>query len=307
VKINFFLKKQRSSPVFHLSGGIGNQLFGYAAGKAYSRANNKTVRFDLSDIGKGFTNHGSSINALSLDLEIASNKSSFQKFQIRVFNKCDRIIYRFTGKKLPSLFNYYSHEIGFDEVLLEKKHKIHFRGYFQSWKYVETVFDVFPPSEKILNQPSEWFQNMSSLAIHTKPIIIHVRRGDYKKLANTYGLLSKDYYSAALSLTRDYLPDNPIWILSDDLDDARKILQSTLPNESYWISPPLGTDPVESLVLMSFGAANIIGNSTFSWWGAMLNRHSKITVAPEKWFKGMADPKHLYPQGWRLVPSSWEN
>ncbi len=307
MKNNPFQKIQARNAIFHLSGGIGNQLFVYAAGKAYSRAFDKPVKFDVSNVGKGFTNHRSSIQTLLLDLEIAANQTSFQKFQRRVFNRCDRIIHGFTRKQLPSLFNYYSHEIGFDEALLKKKHKVNFYGYFQSWRYVERIFDLFPPSNEILNQPSKWFQDMSSLANLTEPIIIHVRRGDYKKLSDSYGLLSKEYYSAALCIARDYLPNNPIWIFSDDPEEARNLLQSTLPIDTHWINPPIGTDPVESLILMTFGAANIIGNSTYSWWGAILNRHSKITVAPEKWFKGMADPKDLYPPSWRFAPSFWEN
>lgn len=307
MKINFHLKSQISNVIFHLNGGIGNQLFGYAAGKAYSRANNKRVEFDLSDIGKGFTNHGSSIEALFLDLEIAPNKTSCQKFEKRVFNKCNRILYKYTRKKIPSFSNYYSHEIGYDEALLTKKFAKHYWGYYQSWRYVESILPIFPASDKILKKPSEWFQNLSLIALRDRPIIIHVRRGDYKKLSDTFGLLAMEYYSSGLKIVREHLPNNPIWIFSDDLNEAREILQPVLPTDANWISPPEGTDPVESLILMSFGAGNIIGNSTFSWWGAMLNRHSVVTVAPKKWFRGMADPKDLYPKSWVLVPSAWED
>ena len=307
MKIKTLLRSQTNTSIFHLNGGIGNQLFGYAAGKAYSHANNKLVKFDLSDIGKGFTNHGSSIEALSLNLEIAPKKTNFQKLQRRFLNKCDRILYKYTRKKLFSISNYHSHEIGFDNFLLSKKSKKNFWGYFQTWRYVESIIQIFPPSDEILKKPSRWFQNLSLLALHDRPIIIHVRRGDYKKLSDIYGLLGMEYYSSALKTVREHLPNNPIWIFSDDLNEAREILQPVLPIDANWISPPEGTDPVESLVLMSFGAGNIIGNSTFSWWGAMLNRHSVVTVAPKKWFRGMADPKDLFPKSWILVPSVWED
>ena len=294
-------------PVFHLSGGIGNQLFGYAAGKAYSKANSIPVMFDLSDAGKGFTNHGSSIQALSLELNIAPSQSKLQRLENRVVNKFDRIFNRVTSKNLASFTNYRSHEIGYDAALLDKRFISNFRGYYQSWKYVEAVHESFPPRELILNSPSEWFRKLSELALVEKPIFIHVRRGDYKKLSDTYGLLSSDYYATSLEKVRGFLPNNPIWVISDDINEARILLASELPIETTWVDPPVGNDPVESLVLMSFGAANIIGNSTFSWWSAMLNRDSVVTVAPQKWFKSMSDPKELYPPKWLCVPSSWEN
>lgn len=167
-------------PVFHLSGGIGNQLFGYAAGKAYSKANSIPVMFDLSDAGKGFTNHGSSIQALSLEINIAPSQSRLRRLENRVVNKFDRIFNRLTSKKLASFTNYRSNEIGYDAALLDKRFIRNFRGYYQSWKYVEAVHESFPPRELILNSPSEWFRKLSELALVEKPIFIHVRRGTIK-------------------------------------------------------------------------------------------------------------------------------
>jgi hypothetical protein len=70
---------------FYLTGGIGNQLFGYAAGKAYSKHNDLRVKFDVSDVGKGFTKHESSIEALRLDFEVARSRSHVQKLAHRGF------------------------------------------------------------------------------------------------------------------------------------------------------------------------------------------------------------------------------
>jgi hypothetical protein len=307
MKIKKIIRPRGVIPVFHLNGGIGNQLFGYAAGKAYSKANSTPVMFDLTDAGKGFTNHSSSIQALSLELNEAPSQSGLQRLENRVVNKFDRIFNQLTSRKLTSITNYRSHEIGYDATIFDKRNIRNFRGYYQSWKYVEAVHDCFPPSEVILKSPSEWFRKVSGSALVERPIFIHVRRGDYKKLSDTYGLLSSDYYATALEKVRSFLPENPIWVVSDDIDEAREHISSVLTFDTNWVNPPLGSDPVESLVLMSFGAANIIGNSTFSWWSAMLNRNSVVTVAPQKWFKGMSDPKELYPPNWLRVPSSWEN
>ena len=307
MKIKKIFGVRSQSPIFHLNGGIGNQLFVYAAGKAFSKSNNIPVKFDISDVGKGFTNHGSSIQALSLDLDVAPRKSYFQRLIKRGFNKFHQAFYKLTARKLFSTSSYQSHEIGYDSALFNKRFARNIRGYFQSWRYVETVFEVFPQRETILNSPSKWFHDISGLALVECPIILHVRRGDYKRLSDTYGLLSSDYYTTALARVRFFLPENPIWVISDDINEARVLLSSVLPLDTSWVDPPLGTDPVESLILMCFGSANIIGNSTFSWWGAMLNKNSAVTVAPQKWFKSLIDPKDLYPPHWLQVPSSWES
>jgi hypothetical protein len=307
MKIKHALSFISKTPTFYLTGGVGNQLFGYAAGKAYSKHNGIPVKFDVSEIGKGFTKRESSIEALSLEFEIAKSKSYLQKLLNRIFNRFGRLFFEITGKKPLSIFNYWSAEIGYDPKLLSQRFKHNFRGYYQSWKYVDSVFECFPTRELILKNPSQWFHVMSELALTTNPIVIHVRRGDYTKLSETYGLLSSEYYVIALQKVRGLMIENPIWVFSDDIEEAKKVLSNVVPSDTQWITPPSDSDPVESMVLLAFGGANIIGNSTFSWWGAMLNRNSTLTVAPQKWFRSMNDPLDLYPQTWIQVNSTWED
>jgi hypothetical protein len=57
---------------------------------------------------------------------------------------------------------------------------------------------------------------------------------------------------------------------------------------------------------MSLASANVIANSTFSWWAAALNQNKGFVVAPDKWFRGLEDPKDLIPPDWILVKSQWE-
>jgi hypothetical protein len=298
--------KFKNTTIFYLTGGIGNQLFTFTAGKAFSQINNRNVIFDLADTGRGYTNHGSSILSLNLDLVISPSKPWVYQFLSRVRNKLGRTFKRFARKKQLSEARYISYEIGYDPKLLQMGKARNVRGYFQSWRYFEIAGNSFHSSNELLRRPSRWYLETCALVLKSEPIFLHVRRGDYKQLSDSYGLLDTKYYVDALAIARKFLPDNPIWVVSDDIPEAEKLLASILPANTIWVNPPNGTDAVESLVLMSQGAGNIIANSTFSWWGAALNEKSLVTVAPKKWFKGMQDPQDLYPPDWILVESSWQ-
>jgi hypothetical protein len=298
--------KFKSTTVFYLTGGIGNQLFTFAAGKAFSQINKRNVIFDLTDAGKGYTNHRSSILSLNLELVVSPSKPWLYQFFSKVRNRLSRTFKKFTQKKHSSHANYISYEIGYDPKLFQMEKARNVRGYFQSWRYFEIAGQSFRSSKDLLIRPSQWYLETCALAEETKPIFLHVRRGDYEQLSDTYGLLDTKYYVDALVIVRKFLPNNPIWVVSDDIPEAEKLLASILPANTIWVNPSNSTDPVESLVLMSRGAGNIIANSTFSWWGAALNEKSLVTVAPKKWFKGMQDPEDLYPPDWLLVESSWQ-
>ena len=285
-----------------LVGGIGNQLFGYFAGLSLAQKRGVGLRLDVSDLHLEHAVHRSNIQALNLPGEfyVRNSNSSF-------INQTYERSKSWIKRRLPSL-NYFSDQyvspvVGYDASILDQNFKKrNIAGYFQSYKYHELC--LIESREWELRNPSSWFTQMRRTIESTNVISIHIRRGDYKNLKTTFGLLSKDYYSRAIKIATDFVPNAEFWVFTDDISDARSMLNGFVGNIVF-IEPPLSSDPVESLLLMSYSKANIIANSTFSWWSARLNKQGKIVVAPRKWFYEMEDPLFLYPTSWALVESSW--
>jgi hypothetical protein len=200
---------------------------------------------------------------------------------------------------------YVSKDVGYDYALEELCGNITLLGYFQTWKYVRALENDSELSLKIRN-PSEWFTQLSSVAGREQPVIIHVRHGDYFQDQNSFiGILGPNYYKNAIKEVRAAGVSSPLWVFSNDMDSAKRLLSPHVGKDVFWVISPEGTDPAEELTLMQIGGAHIIANSTFSWWGAYLSRSTKIVIAPKSWFKDQTEPLDLIPPDWRRIENDW--
>jgi hypothetical protein len=158
------------------------------------------------------------------------------------------------------------------------------RGFFQS----ELYFKDYQDTIRQLLTPK--------IALGTKYdyTSIHVRKGDYVNQPNNYVQLGMDYYRVAMELTKTkyYI------IVSDDINWCH----NNFIGEQFIFSE--NRSPVEDLALQIECEHNIIGNSSFSWWGAWLNKNpSKMVIAPNRWF-GPNQPhntKDLLPNEWICI------
>jgi hypothetical protein len=124
---------------------------------------------------------------------------------------------------------------------------------------------------------------------------IHVRRGDYLKYPNKHTQSPTEYYDTAISLVKEKHPNVTFLIFSDDIQWCKNHF---IGNEFTFIE---GFEDWEDLILMSLCDANIITNSTFSWWAAWLGeKPNKLIIAPEKWFgpEGPQDQQDIIPERW---------
>jgi hypothetical protein len=172
-------------------------------------------------------------------------------------------------------------EPGFTYTKIPYRPNLNLEGYFQSEKYFADSKDVI----------QSLFTPKMGFGIHYNHTAVHVRRGDYLNLRREYVQLDMNYYATAMQMisSKHYV------IFSDDMAWCRANFHGD--NIIFYE----GGSPARDLAMMANCEHTIIANSSFSWWGAYLNKSpSKIVIAPQGWF-GPAlphDTKDLLPKEW---------
>jgi hypothetical protein len=188
---------------------------------------------------------------------------------------------------------------------LPKKTNVILFGYFQSHKYFEKHYEAI---YKKLNLKMEQEMIKTKYLTIKETISLHFRIGDYSNLQFHYQLLNDDYYVKAIQeiIKRTKKDDWNIIYFCEEKDNLpvkqrlRKIKQQ-FPTLSFFKASDEMKD-WEQLMLMSCSDHNIIANSTFSWWGAYLNRNpDKCICYPSEWFGPLNNDKTVVD----LFPSTW--
>ena len=287
-----------------LVGGLGNQLFGYFAGKYLAEKLNTELVLDDSQLI-----HNMHVNSNIFDFSL-EEKVRADYGKLRLSQTLDRIPTR--SKCLDDIYSrylgiHYSREIGYDPNLEKVSNGVTLIGYYQSYRY---FFGLAKRSDKprlLLKSPGDWFKRMQEQADSERPIIVHVRRGDYSKPANQeFGLLDRDYYLNGISLLRSVtgLENSEVWVFSDSLEQVVEEFGPAGKGYRFIDSDP-ASSAAENLVLMSSGGGVITSNSTFSYWSGLLSTHQNV-IAPNKWFQSRPDPLDLIPPTWTTQESIWK-
>ena len=247
-----------------LQGGLGNFLFQIAAAVSLAKENNDMALFSEDDIYVVHNQINSYKNNILRNIE-------FIKGSIPVTNTYNEP--RFQYDKIPY------------------KRNLKLIGYFQSEKYFthrDTILDLFGPTPEIIKYINDKYGY-----VHDNTCSIHVRRGDYLKHPTHHPTCTLDYYKKAMKA----MPvDTRFLVFSDDIEWCKENFVGDnvtfIENEKDYID----------LYLMSLCRHNIIANSSFSWWGAWLNKNRrKIVVAPANWF----GPDKIGFTTEDLIPNTW--
>jgi hypothetical protein len=279
-----------------LVGGLGNQLFAYYAGSALAQHRQVGLVVDTT-----WAAHGVSIRSFELDGRwidpppaVLSPLWGRSSVGYRALSKALRSS-RYTRDLLRI---YDSPVIGHDPGLLKQPTGSRIRGYFQSWQLVAAAVEGGAPRRPKLREESSWLVRMRAEAEAEKPLMVHVRRGDYAQ--QQFGLLADPYYEHALKRLREHGLTGPVWVFSDEPERIPVGLRSG----ARFVTSPVSAH--EDLVLMSHGGGNVIANSTFSWWGAWMNPAHVPVVYPDLWFQSGPRIEGLIPPWWIPEAAAWE-
>lgn len=169
-------------------------------------------------------------------------------------------------------------------------------GYFQSEKTFinaeQKVREIFSPSDDVLNYINNKYSHIIN---NDKTCSMHIRRGDYLNLPQYHTNLDLNYYMKAI---KSFSKDTVFIIFSDDIVWCKEMFP---PSEKF-VHIENEPDYID-LFLMTKCKNHVIANSSFSWWGAWLNKNeNKRVIAPaaNKWFgpaNAHMDTKDIYFKG----------
>lgn len=287
--------------IAQLLGGLGNQMFQYAAGRALSIERGQALHLDVS----GFTDYG-----LHQGFELArvfrSTFSTATEAEVRArlgwqsSSRVRRTLSRPGFAWLRSKNMVVEPHFHYWAGLSEASRNCYMLGYWQSPKYfakhasiIRSEFDFKPIRDhrnaRIAKQIGE-----------VNAVSVHVRRGDFVNSQVTnekHGVCSIEYYRDATRYLLERVESPHFFIFSDDIEWAKENLLIEAPR--LYVDHNVGANSYIDMYLMSLCQHNIIANSSFSWWAAWLNKHvDKIVLAPGKWFLHPINTADLLPEDW---------
>ena len=177
-------------------------------------------------------------------------------------------------------------------------------GYFQSHRYLQVNNEILFLNMLTLSNPGPEWSYWSQRALLEKPVIVHIRLGDYL-LEKSFGTVTTNYISESLTMLGVALHSRPIWVFSDQRSLASTIFPPQFSDRVVWV-PEIDSDPMATLSIMRLGTGYVIANSSFSWWAA----RSKVILeapifCPHPWFSGSETPKDLLPAHWIQIESDY--
>lgn len=286
-----------------LSGGLGNQMFQYAAAKALSARLDSPFQLDIYSFSR-------------------KTKSTIRNYELHIFDISAPVALTTKGKLVTKFYPLIQKYRGFFQrlgiftdtyaILYQPKSQdikgnVLLYGYFQNEKYFKSIENELRRDFSFKAPLAGKNLDVCKRVQGTNSIAIHIRRGDYltnQSSISNFITLDKDYYERAIGHVLASFDNPEFYIFSEDFE----WISENLNFKDYpvtFIDWNKGKDSYIDMQLMSLCKHNVIANSSFSWWGAWLNTNpDKIVIAPGIWFRSEeknALLRDFYPEGWVMI------
>jgi hypothetical protein len=267
--------------VARIFGGLGNQLFIYAAARRLALVTGSELVID--DVS-GFVHDLVYQRHYQLDHFSVPCRKATSSERLEPFSRVRRNLKRRMNRILPIGRRSYIQQEGMDfdaRILgIKPKGSVYLEGYWQSEGYFKDIEPVLRDDLRIKPPTDARNLEMSSRIRACMAVAVHVRFFD---LPGETGVTNApgDYYERAVGELEKQVPSAHYFVFSDQPELARSRIP--LPDDRVTcVSHNRGDElAYADLWLMTQCQHFIIANSTFSWWGAWLSTSpAKRVIAP---------------------------
>ncbi|MCR5657660.1 MAG: alpha-1,2-fucosyltransferase [Butyrivibrio sp.] len=295
--------------IIRIAGGLGNQMQQYALYRKLLKAGaDRDVKLDTSWFSS--KNQEGVLAKRELELRLFNGLpipecTEEERAHFLNRNVFQKVMYRI----LPEKNNIFTESKMYHPEVFELKDK-YIEGYFACQKYYDDICGelqelfVFPKhhDEEMQLKNKDLINKME--AEHS--VSVHIRRGDYLDPENAalFGNISTDeYYESAMNYFMEKYEDAHFYIFTNDTEYA---LERYKDRDRYTVvNNNTGRDSLLDIELMSHCMGNICANSTFSFWGARLNKRKDKEVIRTFTMRNNqpCDPDlmHDFWKGWILI------
>lgn len=287
--------------ISEIIGGLGNQMFQYAVGRALSISMGGKFLLDVRRFRNYKLHNGFEIDrifaapvAFATEKDVSALIGWRDNFIARKFYKNILVSnYIESSLKIEPTFGYW------DGIKKSNKSK-YLSGYWQSEKYFKEIENILRKDFSFQIPLDNENREIASRISASQAVAIHVRRGDYLSNIRTSKIMqvcNVEYYQKAIKYMLEFVENPEFYIFSDDIEWTQNYLK--IPFPTYYVINNIGSNSYKDMQLMSICKHQIIANSSFSWWAAWLNpSKNKKIVAPISWFRTSLNTNDLIPEKW---------
>jgi len=264
---------------------LANQMFQYAVAHLFALQTNSTVVLDEKRLNSGMFSFHKYFKNLNFD---TSYNDSILKNNFRNIKENKEFVL------IPELVNTTSLNTN---IILE--------GWFQNAEYYQGKEDyvksLFEFNDTIDKEAQVYIDMIKKVYPNKEIVSFHLRRPDNKN--DKYFIYTVYYKHHVQDLLNKFDKNNTVFLIftSDIQDTEKKLLDEFKEVDCQLVIK----DEATSLCIMTKCDHNIIGASSYSWWGAYLNKNpNKRVIIPSPWFSPVSTQKNNYIKG--LYLPDWE-